>query len=475
VLSGHTDWVRALDFSPDSTSLASGSHDTTIRRWNLETKQEVDRFFSDHLIEQKECVYCLKYHPTEPLIIAGYKDYSIRFWDISTGKQRQRIGVLNGWVRSLSISSDGNRIAASGDDSRIILLERGTDGRNEQFKVVKMAFTNRNKNYWTAFTNSDSHVVSAGTMGASAWSINDDLSGESLCSIDFGTHAMACLPDEVGVVLAGHLGINTISLIDGVNQIYTLSSRAAAVSMDGTLYASILQNTGEDYTLIRIGKKSKKKANLLYSGDGFSNCVDISASGEFVAATTPDLLIRIWQAPDYERETIVRSPFETDADDLYINETGTQLFMRAENGHEMMVLDVTNSKPVAVLQDVKNILNRSPDGRLLAIFRSNFSVTIYDTQRHQPVLTLSSHADEVIGACFSPVEPLMATITIEGAITLWALDTGEMLIQFQAAFSKNIDSASCLTFTNDGRTLVAAGVEITGINYSTELRIWRVP
>ena len=36
-LEGHTASVRSANFSPDGTNIASGSHDKTIKIWDIET------------------------------------------------------------------------------------------------------------------------------------------------------------------------------------------------------------------------------------------------------------------------------------------------------------------------------------------------------------------------------------------------------------------------------------------------------
>ena len=41
VLTGHTDWVSSVAFSPDGKLLASGSGDQTIRLWNVETGTQI--------------------------------------------------------------------------------------------------------------------------------------------------------------------------------------------------------------------------------------------------------------------------------------------------------------------------------------------------------------------------------------------------------------------------------------------------
>ena len=76
-IDGHTDWVRALAFSPNYQFLASGSADDTIRLWSLSAGVEVS-LPGRH----EDCVSSLVFSDDSRLLASGSKDGKIRIWDI---------------------------------------------------------------------------------------------------------------------------------------------------------------------------------------------------------------------------------------------------------------------------------------------------------------------------------------------------------------------------------------------------------
>ncbi|MEO2048431.1 MAG: protein kinase, partial [Pirellulales bacterium] len=473
-LTGHTDWVRSLDFSPDGLTLVTASDDETIRRWELATQKEIDRF-----VGHDSYVLSVKYHPTEPLIASGGKDCTVRFWNLTTGEEQQQLTVLNGWVRSLSFSTDGNRIVVTGEDPRVVLLERTASGQYEPTKVV---FTNRSGNQAACFAYSDSQIVSVGNAGASVWSYDDLMKGEKLHFARGWPQQIVGPTKENSVVLVTSHRLITVDLPSGSVHDIGLHEEGhhrmeVAISSEGNLIAACEYEDNTDGGRQCVIVTDEKVANrrVLFSEIGVLNRINVSPSGKQVAAITPDRTIRIWQASNYQ-ETVVRTLLESPYKGLLIDDAGQRLYLQPNNSHEMTILDTSTSKPVAKVPHVESLLVRSADGRYLALAMTDYSVTIYDTQLGTTIQTLPSHTSAVVGSSFSPIEPLIATITNEGEITLWALDTGEILIQFRASFRHPPVLGALLGFASDGRTLVAAGGHLGKENHHySEIRSWRVP
>ncbi|XP_024988898.1 notchless protein homolog [Cynara cardunculus var. scolymus] len=80
-IAGHTEAVLSVVFSPDGQQLASGSGDTTVRLWDLNTQTPLFTCTG-----HKNWVLCVAWSPDGKHLVSGSKSGELQCWDPRTGK-----------------------------------------------------------------------------------------------------------------------------------------------------------------------------------------------------------------------------------------------------------------------------------------------------------------------------------------------------------------------------------------------------
>jgi len=113
----HQDWVWAVAVSPDGTTIASASADSTAKVWNphgvcLQT-----------LRGHQGWLWAIALSPTSVLVATGGADHVIRLWDRNTG---QCLRILEGhedWITALTWHPDGTMLASASQDKTLRLWD----------------------------------------------------------------------------------------------------------------------------------------------------------------------------------------------------------------------------------------------------------------------------------------------------------------------------------------------------------------
>ncbi len=116
-LSGHTEDVASVAFSPDGQTMVSGSFDKTLKLWNLKTGKLL-RTLTGH----SDFVRAVAISPDGQTIVSGgggtevNTDKTIRLWNLKTGKLLDTLQGHSQGISSLAIAPDGQTLVTASNE-----------------------------------------------------------------------------------------------------------------------------------------------------------------------------------------------------------------------------------------------------------------------------------------------------------------------------------------------------------------------
>lgn len=124
-LKGHTDTVTSLQVSPDSQTLLSNSHDSTVRTWDIRPFAPEDRAVKTYdgaPTGLEKNLIKASWSPKGDRICAGSGDRTVVVWDTRTGKLQYKLPGHKGTVNDVRFSPDGEPVVVSGSTDRNLML-----------------------------------------------------------------------------------------------------------------------------------------------------------------------------------------------------------------------------------------------------------------------------------------------------------------------------------------------------------------
>src|ERR1700760_1538399 len=100
ILRGHSSWVNSVAFSHDGRRVVSGSDDSTVRIWNVETGSE-EKMLEGH----SSLVYSVAFSHDGRRVVSGSVDKTVRIWNVETGlEEKKMLEVYSSEANSVAFS-----------------------------------------------------------------------------------------------------------------------------------------------------------------------------------------------------------------------------------------------------------------------------------------------------------------------------------------------------------------------------------
>ncbi|MEL7503529.1 MAG: NB-ARC domain-containing protein [Cyanobacteria bacterium J06554_6] len=113
--------VWTTDFSRDNRLLATGSYDFNIRLWNTQTWEQVAT-----LTGHSNCVNSVVFSPTGPYLASCSYDTTVKIWDVDTHTCLRTLTGHLAVVWRVAYSPDGKRIASASFDGMVKVWDAQT-------------------------------------------------------------------------------------------------------------------------------------------------------------------------------------------------------------------------------------------------------------------------------------------------------------------------------------------------------------
>ena len=446
VATGHTNWLRWLDFSPDGQWIATASRDSTIGIWRADSL-ELYTLLRGH----SEYVYCLDWSPdgTSLISCSSRGDYSVMLWDAAQGPGEWRLSgdasLLRSFphedaVTSLAISRDPSLLCAGHQGGAIGVWDLGSGQ-----ELANLATPDEVEVSAIAVTPDGGRVVAGKSNGRiDVWKLQWDASNKLATTQLDRTVRLGVSTRINAIVLSAAEDLCLAALSDGSlvaletarwRERFRVAAhggecRAVVAGPDGALVATC----GDDGLVKLWSASTGELQGVLDAGSGRLRNLDISADGTLLVSGGDDGRIHVWDLTSRMRAHAI--PANMGSIRAVTFHPAEPRLASAGDGASIRLWGCRNGQTVLNLRPQPDLrlhgrevlaLAFSPDGDCLAVGMEDGSIRLWDSRRASEVLSRRRHA---VSAAKGKVDALRLTgKRYAEVVAQLAADTSAMTIE----------------------------------------------
>jgi WD40 repeat protein len=453
-LAGHTDLVRCVAYSADSTRLASSSNDRTVRVWDTTTGRELLT-----LCGHAAWVNTVVFHSDGQRLVSASEDGTVKVWDAADGRELRSLDHRYGFA-FVTLSPDGQFFGVlQGEGLTVHDLETGQSATTIPGRIPAR--------WGVAFSPDGRRVASVLNACLRIWDVRTGQEVHLLHKSMLGVYSLAFSPDGRRLFVSQFEGrYPTLKVWDATTgeevpqSLNTpLTVIAFALSPDGQ---SILTGGNEGAVKVRDTTTGKDMHAMRTFTDPVVSLAFRPDGQGLAAAAGRDVWLRAWSGQKDQGPTTIRG-HAGEVASVAFSPDGSRLASCGESD-QVKVWDARTGQPVLGLTAPArgySVMAFSPDGhRLLAIGRDG-TVYSWDMASSQATPPLQVPNSELTDVTFSPDNRHLATAGRDRAVRVWDAATGQEVLTCGGHEAGVLG----VRFSPDGRRLASAGSDAT-------VRLW---
>lgn len=410
----HSGYVSSVAFSPDGTTIVSGSGDGWVKLCDAITKEETGSFSSG------EEVLAVAISPDGKTVAAATGKGHIMLWDKEQG-QSKPFSTLRMPAAALSMTFVNAQTLITGNDDGTVRkwdIKSGEELRTfkgHSKRVSAIAISSDGKNV----------VTGSADKTAKLWDVSESPTTTKLTGHSKPVLCVAFSPKAESKFFASGSEDGTINLWDsnGTQPVLTLRGQpatpilAVAISPDGQTLAS----GGADARVLLWNVSTGQLFAILPGHAREVSSVAFSPDGKTLATGSADTTVKLW---DMNTLTETRPPLKGHSrtvKSLTFSVDGTTLASGSED-ETIRLWDTATGEEKTALRGRFSVLSVafSRDGKLLASGGADRTATLWDAKTGEPLTTIG-HNETVVSVAFSPAESNQRLVTAgnDGSVKFW--------------------------------------------------------
>jgi WD40 repeat protein/type II secretory pathway predicted ATPase ExeA len=462
LMPGHTGPVRSVAFSPDGRLGLSGSGDYTLRLWDISTGKTI-RVFKGHTSVVRQAVFT----PDGRMALSGSADKALRLWDIATGKSIRTFTGHTAAVTSVAISRDG-RMALSGSvDTKLILWDIATgkmirpfEGHTQQVQSV-------------ALSPDDKLALSASQdLTIILW---DVATGKRLRTFEGHVNQVRSVAwSHDGTMAVSAANDKTVILWDVATGKIKRTFKGHIRNVTSAVFSpddrTILSGSADNDLGLWDVQTGDRKLFLGGSG-GPVYTVAFSPDGHAALSGSGDSMVRLW---DLDNHAEARRLKNIGGEGLAFSHDGRLLIVTSANPDHLTLWDATSGQLIREFPSGHNASIQSvafsPDDKYILSAAEDHYLILWEVATGRFLRRFDGHTDAVSAIAYSPDGRQAISASEDKTLILWDVATGKRLRTF-SGHTRPIVSAA---FSPDGKTVVSGSgdklVILWDVNTGAELR-----